>query len=289
MSDPIRALVVDDEPLARVNLRALLSREAGWLLVQECANGRAALQAMQQHRPDVVFLDIRMPGLSGLEVAEQLSRLQPPPLVVFATAFEEHALDAFAVEAADYLVKPFDQERFLITVRRLERRLRRVSPNPTQALGETVEAVGLKMTAAPAAGAAATPLSSALAVSPTGELTAPSGSRSEQGITTLAVRSVGRVRLVEVADIHWLGAAGNYVRLYLSETCFLHRATLGSLEKDLPSSRFLRIHRSTLVNRSQVVELRTSVAGRYQLVLRDGTELEISQRFKRQVFAALLP
>lgn len=265
MSSLLRALVVDDERLARVNLRSLLETQPGWSLVGECASGASAIEAIQLERPDVVFLDIRMPGLDGLQVAKLLAEMEPRPLVVFATAFEEHALEAFSVEAADYVLKPFDQMRFLVTLKRLERRLQgHLRSSPTDGgeswLNEAVEDV---TTAA------------------TGHTGIPP--------QTLAVRSVGRVRLIAVADIHWIGAAGNYVRLYLADSCFLHRATLASLENELEADTFLRIHRSTMVNRRQVVELKTSIAGRYQLALRDGTELEISQRFKQRVFAALMP
>lgn len=248
---PIDALVVDDEPLARANLRALLRGFDNWRLVAEAGSGAAALEAIENHQPQVVFLDIRMPGLDGLQVARFLSAMGRPPLVVFATAFEEHALHAFDVEAADYLVKPLGLERFVTCVRRLERRLQQ--PRDRK----------------PAAEQAVAP--------PT------------EGVDTLAVRSVGRVRLISVDDIHWMGAAGNYVRLYLATQCYLHRAALSALERQMPVGRFVRIHRSTLVNKHQVAELRTSVSGRYQVVLKDGTELEISQRFKQRVFAQFMP
>lgn len=254
MTSPIRAIVVDDEFLARANMRALLDGQGDWILVGEYDSGARALEAIRSDPPEVVFLDIRMPGLDGLQLAEALGEVEPRPVVVFATAFEEHALEAFAVEAADYLLKPIDQGRFAMTVRRLARRLR---PGPLAGGAERSVAVASLATA--------------------------------DGAQTLAVRSVGRVRLVAVEDIHWIAAAGNYVRLYLAETCHLHRSTLAALETQLPSGRFLRIHRSTLINRGEVAELRTSVAGRYQVVLKDGTELEISQRFKQRVFAALMP
>lgn len=263
----ISALVVDDEPLARVNLRALLDGRPGWRVVGEAGSGSAAAAQIEEHRPDVVFLDIRMPGQSGLELARLLDRARPRPLVVFATAFEEHALEAFEVEAVDYLIKPFDQARFLETVGRLERRMALVrapgAPSPDTSAPET---------------------SSPDTLAPD-----PSPVHAPARPQTLAVRSVGRVRLVDVDEIHWIGAAGNYVRLYLAHACYLHRATLASLEKSLDPARFLRIHRSTLVQRQQVVELRTSVSGRYRVLLRDGTELEIAQRLEQRVLAELVP
>ncbi len=258
-NDRIRALVVDDEHLARMNLRSLLARQQGWTLVAEATTGPEATEAIRQWRPDVVFLDIRMPGLSGLAVARQLAGLGRRPLVVFATAFEEHALEAFEVEAADYLIKPFSLERFLETVCRLERRLGRAPEALDRASGRHAS----------------------------GHRARERGASSSSG-RVLSVKSVGRVRLVPVDDVHWIGAAGNYVRLYVANACYLHRATLASMERDLGGDDFVRVHRSTLVHRAQVAELRTSAAGRYQVVLRDGTELEIAQRFKTRVFATLL-
>ncbi|MEL7060293.1 MAG: LytTR family DNA-binding domain-containing protein [Acidobacteriota bacterium] len=251
------AVVVDDERLARLNLQTLLARSPRWTLVAEATTGLEALEKVADLTPHAVFLDIRMPGLDGLELAAVLSRLARPPLVVFVTAYGEHALEAFAVEATDYLTKPFDDERFERTLLRLERRLaarRRSVDGVERALPED---------------ARATP---------------------ERGeAPTLAVKSLGRVRLVRVAEIEWIAAAGNYVRLYLGDACLLHRATLSSLAAELADEGFVRIHRSTLVRRDRVVELRTPVAGRALVVLSDGTELDISQRFRQRAFEQLLP
>ncbi|MEM7585371.1 MAG: LytTR family DNA-binding domain-containing protein [Acidobacteriota bacterium] len=263
MSSEIRALVVDDEPLARVNLRALLDQQQGWTLAGEAGSGPEARVEIERVRPDVVFLDVRMPGLSGLEVAKLLRDAEPCPLIVFATAFEEYAVDAFEVEATDYLIKPFERERFSTTLRRLERRLER------DRNGVAPQTVPLQTV----------PLQTATSGPPAAPETPP----------TLAVKSVGRVRLVQVEDIYWVAAAGNYARLYLADACYLHRTTLAALEQQLASEGFVRIHRSTMINRRRVAELRTSVAGRYQVVLIDGTELEISQRFKQRVFSTLMP
>ncbi|MEM9552759.1 MAG: LytTR family DNA-binding domain-containing protein [Acidobacteriota bacterium] len=251
----IGALIVDDEPPARRGLCALLDARAGWRVLGEAATGPSALGALETLTPDVVFLDICMPGLDGLAVARALRRWSRPPLVVFTTAFEEHALAAFEVEAVDYLLKPFDDERFALSAGRVERLLAALTPAGRGSEAET----------------------------PRSQSTPRSGTRS------LAVRSVGRVRLVDVAEIQWVAAAGNYVRLYLGGRCLLHRATLASLEATLDPDAFVRIHRSTLVHRDQVVELRTPIPGRAQVVLRDGTELEVSQRHRRRAFALLVP
>jgi len=265
ISRDIRAVLADDEPLARVNLKSLLAPLPGWTLVGEAGSGPEACQVISETEPDVVFLDIRMPGLTGLEVAERLIESDSSPLVVFATAFDEHALEAFAVEAADYLLKPFDRERFNTAVRRLEGRLLQ------RRKARELSLLGVNSTTAEALDSQTSP--------------PPSFVRGP----TLAVKSVGKVRLVDVDEIQWIGAAGNYVRLYLGDTCLLHRATLASLQEKLDPARFLRIHRSTLVRKDQVVEIRNSIVGRSQIVLRDGTELEVSQRFRQKVIASLLP
>ncbi len=251
-----RVVIADDEVLARIHLRSFFESCEGWRVVGEAASGTEACQLIESLRPDVIFLDIRMPGQTGLGVAKTLSQVDHRPLVVFATAFDEHAVEAFEVEAADYVLKPFDRQRILASVSRLERRLRLpLDPPP---LGPN------------------DPSRQRPATEPTGAL-------------TLAVKSVGRVRLVDVADVQWIAAAGNYVRLYLDEACVLHRATLAALESQLDTHSFVRIHRSTMVHRGQVVEIRSSAAGRSQVVLRDGTELEISQRFRQRALEALLP
>ncbi|MEM9594419.1 MAG: LytTR family DNA-binding domain-containing protein [Acidobacteriota bacterium] len=297
-AEPIRALLVDDEALARANLRALLGDHGGWRVVGEASSGPEALRSIHRLMPDVIFLDIRMPGQGGLEVARSLGlggegEGSPwpvaTPLVVFATAFGEHAVEAFEVEAADYLVKPIDRGRFRETVGRLERRVRErrlLEHRPPEHEGGGGGETPAAEARGPAQGLGAAPSTETFAA----EAPVAAGEAPPRHVTTLAVKSVGRVRLVDVADIQWIGAAGNYVRLYLvGERCLLHRATLSSLERDLDPGLFLRIHRSTMVNRREVAELQTSIHGRPQMRLRDGTELEISQRFKPRVFAELMP
>lgn len=260
-------VIADDEPLARLDLRSWIEDQTGWRLLAEAESGPAACQAIETHRPQVVFLDIRMPGQSGIDVARVIQGMDPRPLVVFATAFDDHALEAFEVEAVDYLLKPFDRERFAATVQRLERRLNKFfsEPSPT--------------------------VSPAILSSPTSASSAPKPleATTDDAQSVLAVRSVGRVRLVPVDQIHWIAAAGNYVRLYLDDACMLHRATLASMEKLLSDREFMRIHRSTLVHRRQVVEIRSVALDRSRVVLKDGTELDISQRFRKRVLQGLVP
>ncbi len=256
----IRALIADDEPLARINLKVLIEARQGWCCAAEAANGSEVFAAVAAEPPDVIFLDVRMPGLDGVEIARRLAALAKRPALVFVTAFREHAVDAFELEATDYLLKPFDEARFERTANRIESRVVRLREPATP---PSPEGPGFE---AP----------------PTAE-TRPAGAFLEQ----LVVRSLHRTRFVSVDDLVWIASEGNYVRLYLRDSCLLHRAPLGSLEKQLDPSRFLRVQRRAIVNRGEIAELRSPVPGRLLVVLRDGSEVEVSQRFSRRVHERL--
>ncbi len=243
-----RAVIADDEPLARENLRLLLANRTRWRLVGEACSGPAVLERCATDPPDVLFLDIRMPGLDGVATAWILDRMVPAPLVVFITASSHHAVEAFEVAAVDYLVKPLTSERFDRALQRLEELLsaRHRAPDRTPAA-----------TVPPA-------------------------------IPTLVVRSLSRTRLVPGGDVVWATSEGNYVRLYLaSGQCLLHRCTLAALEQELGSDQFIRVHRGALINRTCAVEVRTPRSGPTVVVLRDGAEVEVSQRLTTSVLDRL--
>lgn len=229
----IRTLIVDDEPLARDSVRALLASEARWRVVGECGSAAALEAALDEAMPDVVFLDIRLPDLDGIGVARVLSARPARPVIIFTTAYENYAVAAFEVEAIDYLMKPFDDRRFQAALRRAER---------------------------------------ALAAAPT-----PAGTSYLQ---RLVIRSIGRVQLVEVAQIDWLEASGNYVEVHTGKESFLHRERLRVLEAQLDPAEFLRIHRSIIVHRPAVKELRPLPGGDYSVVLRDGEPLRLSRTYR---------
>ena len=249
MSGAPRVLIVDDEAHARINLRLALEALPGWDVAGECASAAAARAHLASDSVDVLLLDVQMPLESGLELAREISRLELPPLVVFVTAHRGHALDAFDAHALDYIVKPADERRLL-------QALERASALLDQRAAYTR---ALRQFADPAPGY----------------------------WQVVAVRSVGRIDRVDLADVLWLDSAGNYVALHTEQRTLLHRSTLAELERYLDPADFLRIHRRTLVRRSQMLSLRQTQEGGCLLALRCGEELAVSERYTAAVKAAL--
>lgn len=249
----IRAVVVDDEPLARRGVQARLSRAQDFEVVATCGTGREAVAAIRTHSPDLVFLDVQMPGIDGFGVIREIGP-ERMPLVVFVTAYDAHAVRAFEINALDYLLKPIDDERF-------ERALERVRANLTErhhgALGRRLAAI----------------------VGESASTSPPEGRRE----TRLAVRDRGRTTLVDVDDLDWLGADGDYVRLYVGGRGLLLRETLAGMQARLDPNRFVRIHRSTIVNVTRVRELRALPNGEQVVLLRDGTQLRLSRTYRSRV------
>ena len=259
MSDPIRVLIVDDESLARTNLRLALGAYPHWLVQAECASAAQAHQALLSASVDVVFLDIQMPRENGLEFARTLAGSEDPPIVVFVTAFEAFAIEAFELHALDYLLKPFDDERLRQTLTRAEGLLGR------KARAAYAEALRDYMADTP-----------------------DRNSRTTGAfLARLSVRSVGRIEAVPVADILWVKAAGNYVDLRLPGRSVLHRVTLTHLERRLDPAMFIRVHRSALVRRDECVSLTVEGDGIYALQLRCGESAPVSERYVDEVRALL--
>lgn len=241
-----RTLIVDDEPLARDRLRQLLQAEPEVELVGECADGAEAVASIRALTPDLVFLDVQMPELSGFQVLEQLQG-GPMPLVIFVTAYDEYALRAFEVHAVDYLLKPFDRERFQ---KALQRALDQLKRSRVGELNDRLSAL-LKDLGLP-------------------------GKYPER----LVVKSGGRVVFVPVQDIDWIEAADNYVQLHVGAESHLHRQTMTELEQTLPPDKFLRISRSTIVNVTRIKEMQPLFHGEYAVILRDGTRLTLSRGYR---------
>jgi two-component system LytT family response regulator len=245
----VRVLVADDEPLARERLRLLLSREDGIDLVAECPNGTDAIEAIDRLQPDLVFLDIQMPGATGFEVIEAVGA-ERMPLVVFVTAFDQYALRAFDVHALDYLLKPFDRERFHEALVRARQQLdRRTNGDLERRLLELVQ--DLK----------------------------PSAQRLERFV----IKSGGRVFFVRSDEIDWIEAAGNYVKLHVAGEAHLFRETMNTLEAQLDPDTFFRIHRSHIVNIERVKELQPWFNGEYVVFLRNGTRLTLSRGYREKL------
>jgi len=245
----VRTLIADDEPLARRRLVRLLDQEPDAELVAACATGLEAIQAVKTHGPDLLFLDVQMPGMDGFGVLESLGA-EVPPAVVFVTAFDSYAVQAFEANALDYLLKPFDAERFHRAFERARDRLRRPetarAPEQFTALLESLN-------------------------------------RQRTSAERLAIRADGRVYFVRVADIDWIETASNYVRLHSGKTSHLLRESLASLETRLDPDRFLRIHRTTVVNVERLRELQPWFSGEYIAILHDGTRLKVSRGYRDRV------
>lgn len=264
--DPVRVLLVDDEPLARDSLRHLLATDPEVTIVGECAHGMEALAAIDEQAPDLVFLDIQMPEVDGFGVLARLPA-QLDPEIVFVTAYDRHAVRAFEVHALDYLVKPVGRRRFAEALRHAKERLRQRRETQrlaAQRRGQDIESDST---------ASWRSLSG-------GDVTAGHLSR-------LAVRKGDRVRFVDTGEIDWVESADYYSRLHVGDASYLIRRSMKSLEDALDPTRFLRIHRGAIVRIDRVRELRRQDHGAYVVILRDGTELRLS-RGRREALESLL-
>ncbi|HSF20229.1 MAG TPA: LytTR family DNA-binding domain-containing protein [Vicinamibacteria bacterium] len=244
----IRAFVVDDEPPARKRLVELLEREPDIEVAGVFARPGEALEAMERASPDLLFLDVQMPELDGFAVLER-SKADPPPVTVFVTAYDAYALKAFEVQALDYLLKPFSDERFEAALARARQRL---ASREREALGERLLSL----------------------------VEGDRAARSERFLERVVIRKPGRILFLDVAAIEWIEAAGVYVTVHEGGREHLLRESLGALETKLDPSRFARIHRSTLVALDRVKELRIDDAGGHRVVLRDGSTLRLSRRHR---------
>jgi two-component system LytT family response regulator len=250
----LTALIVDDEPLARERIRSLLAADSEVVIIGECASGAEAVQSIRANRPDLLFLDVQMPEMDGFETlaAVHADHGDAIPAVVFVTAYDQFAVRAFEVHAVDYLLKPFDRERFAAAVRRAKSDVERAQ-----------------------SGEMAASLAALLA-----------GRRPQSPyLRRLVVTVAGRSLVVDVADIRWIESDGNYVRLHTTADAYLHRETMKALEARLDPEEFLRIHRSTIVRIDRVKELRPWFHGAYIVVLSDGTELPSSRNFSGRLKA----
>jgi two-component system LytT family response regulator len=235
---PIRALVVDDEALARRNLTVLLRRDPDIGSVAESGSGLEAIEEIRKSRPDLLFLDVQMPECGGFDVLELLGR-DVPPTVIFVTAYDEYALRAFEAGALDYLLKPFDDARFARALGRAKDKLARYRPLQQQPAGRVV------------------------------------------------VKSQGRVLFLNAADIDCIEAAGYYACLHVGSETHIVRRTLLELERDLGDAKFVRIHRSIIVNLDRIGELELQDGGEYEVVLKSKVRLRLSRRFRKRLLDRL--
>jgi two-component system LytT family response regulator len=250
----IRTVITDDEELARRGLKALAQRCEDLELVCECRNAREAVEAIHRHRPDLMFLDVQMPGKTGFDVISAIPVAQRPH-VVFVTAYDNFALRAFEVHALDYLLKPVNEERFDAALARVREAMAHATDN---AIAQRVRQVAadLQITASPSIGSA--------------------GDR-------LPIKANGRILVIRLADIDWIEADGDYVSVHAGDKTWLMRETIAAVELRLALSGFVRIHRSALVNSDRVKELRPLDKGEYTVVLNDGTELKLTRNYRSSV------
>ncbi len=255
---PIRALIVDDEPAARKAIRGLLAGDPDIRVDGECPDGRSALAAIRDGAPDLLFLDIQMPELDGFEM---LRRVEPArlPVVVFVTAYDQYALQAFEAHALDYVLKPFDDERFRQAVVRAKDQVRQ---RRLGALGEQLVAMLHGASAAPPG---------------------PAGGWLQR----LPIKADGRIAIVELDTVDWLESDGDYVRIHAGGKRHLLRETMKHLEARLDPARFVRIHRSTIVNVARIRELQPYFRGEYVVLLRDGARLKLSRGCRPRLEAVL--
>ena len=243
-------MIVDDEPLARRNLRVLLKRDPEIELVKECDSGADAVTSIRALLPDLVFLDVQMPEMNGFEVLEKLDG-RPLPVIVFVTAYDQYALKAFEVSALDYLLKPFDDARFHKALAQAKRQIER----------QDAGALGLKL----------------LSLMSARELSAAAPPRY---LTRLMIKTAGRVIFIRAEEIDWVEAYDNYIRLHVGGKAHLLRQTMNELEVTLNPEQFARIHRSTIINLDRVKEMRPHFNGEHLVILNDGTELKLSRSRK---------
>ena len=249
MTGRMRVLIADDEPLARERLRTLLAAEDWLEVIAECQNGTEAVDSITHLQPDLVFLDVQMPGATGFQVIETVGPARMP-LVVFVTAFDKYALRAFDVHALDYLLKPFDRERFEQTLARARQQLeRRASSDLERRLLELVQ-----------------------------DLKGPT-----HRLERFVIKSGGRVFFVRSDEIDWIEAAGNYVKLHVGSDVHLFRETMNALEAQLDPDIFFRIHRSHIVNIERVKELQPWFNGEYVVFLKNGTRLTLSRGYREKL------
>ena len=247
---PLRVLIADDEPLARQRLEDLLSREPGVTIVATAENGIAAVEAIRLEAPDLVFLDVQMPGLTGLEVVREIG-VERMPATIFVTAYDQHALTAFDLAATDYLVKPFDDERFEHAFRRARRAVDL----------EEVDRLSGQLRALLGADA-----SRASASRPVPDY-----------LERIAVEMRGQVRVVPVTQIDFITASGPYAELHVGERRYIIRERMQTLEERLDPARFLRIHRSAIVRLDLIETLHRGAGGDYAVQLKGGVRLKVSR------------
>ncbi len=249
--EPIRTVIADDEPVARRGVRLLLERESGVEIVGEASGGVEAAELIRRLRPDLVFLDVQMVGCDGFETLLRVGQ-EAAPAVIFVTAYDEYALRAFDFNAVDYLLKPYDDARFAAALNRArELIMRKRGSDVDQRLTRLIEHL------------------------------------EGEGRDRILLKSSGEIIFLKTGEIDWIEAEGDYVKFHVTGRTHLMRGTMASLETRLDPARFVRIHRSTIVNVDRLRKLSPSFEGEYAVVLHDGTKLRMSRGYQDRIKAVL--
>jgi two-component system LytT family response regulator len=250
MNQTIRALIVDDEELGRKNLQCAIEDHSNWIIAAEATSVANARLILTTQNIDVIFLDIQMPRETGLQLARELSEQNLPPLIIFVTAFNEHAIEAFELHALDYLLKPLNDTRLAHALERAESMLAlQQQANYGMALRHYVEDENSKK------------------------------HTTQEYWQQVSVRSIGKIETISLTDVFWIEAQGNYMQLHTDKRQVLYRASMARLEKHLDPSIFLRIHRSTIVRKDQITSIYATVDNHYKMLLRSGDQVLISERY----------
>ena len=267
MNRKIRALVVDDESLAREALLVMLDDDPEIEVVAECRNGREAVTAIRGQSPDVVFLDIQMPEMDGFQVVEEVGARRMP-VTIFVTAHDKHALRAFEAHALDYLLKPFDHDRFNTALQRAKTFVRQ------QKLGEISESLF----------AVLQDLKSKTGESPSdADNRKPERANHQGPINRVSIKSGGRIYFLKTEEIDWVEGAGDYLTLHSGSRTHLIRETMGNFHAKLDPQKFLRIHRSTIVNIERIKDIRPLYKGDYVITLTSGVSLKASRGYRHEL------
>ena len=250
----LKVLIADDEPLARQSIALLLQQERAIVQIEQAADGKQAMAMFEQLQPDLVFLDIQMPGFTGIELAGYFAGKAE---VVFVTAYDQYAITAFELDAIDYLLKPFDDERFQQSLQRAINRIREHQLSDLTRVSDVIR-----------------------------QLQQDSGSRYK---SKLIIKDPGRIRLQDVDQIDYIRGAGNYAEIHLFDgKMLLHRATMSTLEQQLDPQVFTRIHRSVIIRQARISELRLNERGDYTVILKDGQQFSLSRQNKHKLEQLLI-
>jgi two-component system LytT family response regulator len=249
----VRTLIVDDERLARKRIKTLLANDSDIEVIAECSDGQKAVEAISTLAPDLVFLDVQMPAMSGFDVIRTIGSARMPA-IVFVTAYDQYALEAFEVHAVDYLLKPFNRARFEKTVAHAKNLVRRMAGGSLN--DQVLTLLG-------------------------------SLQRKQEMPERFVIKSAGRIVFLRAEDIDWMETVGNYVRLHVGRDSYLMRETMGGMESKLDPKKFMRIHRSTMVNIDRVKELQPWTKGEYLVIMRDGARLDMSRRYRERLHKLL--